>query len=140
MWSSSSCHQTHCFHSPTHCFPTSLNVRRSSKEQGCACWEHCIICTWFLLLFHKHMWCPLLLFAFRDLWKEWGDSNFQIFSQNCQFHHRRLESLEHFNAFINHSEHYGLIFRGYHIIFTGLFILCTFPFFSQVHFACVLCI
>ena len=21
----------------------------------------------------------LLLFAFRDLWKEWGDSNFQIF-------------------------------------------------------------
>ena len=37
-----------------------------------------------------------LLFAFRDLWKEWSDSNFQIFSQNCQFHHRRLESLEHF--------------------------------------------
>ena len=32
----------------------------------------------------------LLLFAFRDLWKEWDDSNFQIFSQNCQFHHRRL--------------------------------------------------
>ena len=37
----------------------------------------------------------LLLFAFRDVWKDWGDSNFQIFSQNCQFHHRRLESLEH---------------------------------------------
>ena len=37
-----------------------------------------------------------LLFSFRYLWKEWGDSNFQIFSQNCQFHHRRLESLEHF--------------------------------------------
>ena len=35
--------------------------------------------------------CLLLLFAFRDLWKEWGDSNFQISSQNCQFHHRRLE-------------------------------------------------
>ena len=40
------------------------------------------------------MWVQLLLFAFRDLWKEWGDSNFQIFSQNCQFHHRRLESEE----------------------------------------------
>ena len=36
----------------------------------------------------------LLLFAFRDLWKECGDSNFYIFFlQNCQFHHRRLESL-----------------------------------------------
>ena len=61
---------------------------------------------------------PLLLYAFRDLWKEWGDSNFQIFSQNCQFHHRRLESLEHFKSiFRNHYEPYGLIFRGYHIIF-----------------------
>ena len=39
-------------------------------------------------------------FAFRDLWKEWGDSNFQNFSQNCQFHHRRLESLEHFNVLL----------------------------------------
>ena len=29
------------------------------------------------------------------LWKELGDSNFQIFSENCQFHYRRLES-EHF--------------------------------------------
>ena len=31
--------------------------------------------------------------------------------QNCQFHHRRLESLEHFNVlyiYIYHSEHYGL--------------------------------
>ena len=42
----------------------------------------------------------LLLFAFRDLWKEWGDSNFQIFAQNYPFHHRRLESLEHFNVFL----------------------------------------
>ena len=33
----------------------------------------------------------LLVYAFQDLWKEWGDSNFQIFSQNCQFHHRLLE-------------------------------------------------
>ena len=27
-----------------------------------------------------------------------GDSNFQIYLQNCQFHHRRMESLEHFNV------------------------------------------
>ena len=63
----------------------------------------------------------LLLFAFRDPWKEWVDSNFQIFSQNCQFHHRLLESLEYFNVpFIYQSEHYGLIFGpyGWHIIFT----------------------
>ena len=49
-------------------------------------------------------------------------SNYQIFSQNCQFHHRRLELLEHFNVFIYiyHTEHYGLIFGPYgrHIIFT----------------------
>ena len=42
----------------------------------------------------------LLLFAFRDLWKECVDSNFQIFSQNCQFHYRRLESLEYFNVLL----------------------------------------
>ena len=31
--------------------------------------------------------------------------------QNCQFHHRRLESLDHFNViYIYHSEHYGLSF------------------------------
>ena len=42
----------------------------------------------------------LLLYAFRDLWKELGDSNFQIFSPNCQFHHRRLETLEHFNVLL----------------------------------------
>ena len=40
----------------------------------------------------------LLLFAFRDPWKEWGDSTFQILSQNCHFHHKRLESLEHLNV------------------------------------------
>ena len=42
----------------------------------------------------------MLLFAFRDLWKEWGDSNFQIFSQNCQFYNMPLESLEHFNELL----------------------------------------
>ena len=65
------------------------------------------------------MWVQLLLFSFRDLLKEWSDSNFQIFSHNYQFHHRRLESFEHFNVlFIYHSEHYGLIFGPYgcHII------------------------
>ena len=28
------------------------------------------------------LYIMLLLYAFRDLWKEWGDCNFQIFSQN----------------------------------------------------------
>ena len=63
----------------------------------------------------------LLLYAFRDLLKERCDSNFQIFSKNYQFHHRRQKSLEHFNVlFIYNSEHYDLIFGPYgcHIIFT----------------------
>ena len=45
MWhsSSSSCHQTKCFHMSTHYFALSLNLMRSSKGQGCASLEHCIM-------------------------------------------------------------------------------------------------
>ena len=66
--------------------------------------------------------------------------------QNCQFHHRRLESLEHFNAldiYIYPSEHYGLSFLD---LTDAIYIFFTrSPFFVyisilQVHFACVLCI
>ena len=47
----------------------------------------------FICVILHTMW---LLYGFRDIWKEWGDSNFQ----NCQFHHRRLELFdEHFNVF-----------------------------------------
>ena len=42
--SSSSSHQTILFHSSVHCFPTSLNIIKSSTEQGCASWEHCNMC------------------------------------------------------------------------------------------------
>ena len=42
--SSSSCQQTIISHSSVHCFPTSLNIIRSSKEQGCESWEHCNMC------------------------------------------------------------------------------------------------
>ena len=38
-----------------------------------------------------------MLCTFRDICEEWGDSNFQLSSQNCQFHHRQVES-EHFNV------------------------------------------
>ena len=55
--------------------------------------------------------------------------------QNCQFHHRRLESLEHFNVFdiyiyIYPSEHYGLSFFDLTdaIFFTRCPFLYTFPF------------
>ena len=79
----------------------------------------------------------VLLIAFRELWKEWGDSNFHIFSQNCQFHHRRLESLVHFNVFLKiiyHSEHYGHILDSKDaILFLQCLIFC-------VHFACALCV
>ena len=32
------------FNSFVHSFSTSLNIIRSSKEQGCASWEHCNMC------------------------------------------------------------------------------------------------
>ena len=44
-------------YSSTHCFPTSFNVMRSSKWQGCASWEHVTCVSWFLLLFYKNMFC-----------------------------------------------------------------------------------
>ena len=37
MPSSSSCHQTSVLHLSTHFFAVSLNLLRSSNEQGCAC-------------------------------------------------------------------------------------------------------
>ena len=89
-------------------------------------------------------------FSFRYIWKEWGDSNFQIFSQNCQFHHRRLESLEHFNVLYI----YIYIILSTTVLFLDLtdailflqgllcfvsFCVCTFPY---IVFAstCMLCI
>ena len=51
--------------------------------------------------------------------------------QNCQFHHRRLESLEHFNVlYIYHSEHYGLSFLD----LTDVFFLQGLPFCIHFHF------
>ena len=57
--------------------------------------------------------------------------------QNCQFHHRRLESLDNFNVFyIYHSEHYGLSFLD----FTDAFFLTRSPFFVYISiFASTLC-
>ena len=51
--------------------------------------------------------------------------------QNCQFHHRRLESLEHCNVlyiYIYHSEHYGLSFLDLRMPF----LLQGFPFFVYI--------
>ena len=45
--SSSSCHQTSVFHMSTHFFAVSLNLLRSSNEQGCARRVHCIMCAVF---------------------------------------------------------------------------------------------
>ena len=45
--SSSSCHQTSVFHISTHFFAVSLNLLRSSNEQGCARRVHCIMCAVF---------------------------------------------------------------------------------------------
>ena len=60
--------------------------------------------------------------------------------QNCQFHHRRLESLEHFNVldiYIYPSEHYGLSFLDltdaiYLYFLQGLPFLYTFPLGEQL--------
>ena len=82
----------------------------------------------------------LLLFVFRDIWKEWGDSNFQIFSQNCQFHHRQLELLEHFNVYfflsttVSFLEDTILFLKGlllfsfyvhFHFFFTSTICICV---------------
>ena len=65
-----------------------------------------------------------------------------LFSQNCQFHHRRLESLEHFNVLdIYPSEHYGFSFFGpYGCCFFTRSLFFVYLSILQVHFACVLCI
>ena len=44
---SSSCHQTSVFHLSTHFFAVSLNLLRSSNEQGCSRRVHCIMCAVF---------------------------------------------------------------------------------------------
>ena len=45
------------FLSSAHCFPTSVNIIRASKDQGCASWEHCNMCAVVsFLLFYKNMW------------------------------------------------------------------------------------
>ena len=45
--SSSSCHQTSVVHLSTHFFAVSLNLLRSSNEQGCSRRVHCIMCAVF---------------------------------------------------------------------------------------------
>ena len=67
-----------------------------------------------------------------------GNGVTQIFRslQNCQFHHRRMESLEHFNVFdIYPSEHYGLSFLDLtDVIFLQGLLFCI-----HFHFASTLC-
>ena len=63
--SSSSCHQTISFHRSAHCFPTSLNIIRSSKEQGCASWKHCKMCAVVSSAFPQvHVMSPVYNFQF----------------------------------------------------------------------------
>ena len=59
-----------------------------------------------------------------------------LFSQNCQFHHRRLESLEHLMCLI-----YILLSTtvSHFLDLTGAIFLVYISI-LQVHFACVLCI
>ena len=53
----------------------------------------------------------LLLFAFRDLWKEWGDSNFKIFFTELPVPPQAAGVVGTFNVLdIYPSEHYGLSF------------------------------
>ena len=55
----------------------------------------------------------LLLVAFQDLWKEWGDSNFQIFFTELPVPPQAAGVVGTFNVLdIYPSEHYGLSFFG----------------------------
>ena len=68
-----------------------------------------------------------------------GDSKFQMFSQNCQFHHRRLESLEHFKCayYIILSTTVSSFGPKDAILFFTILLLlmCTFPVFLHVRYA-----
>ena len=68
-----------------------------------------------------------------------GNGVTQIFRslQNCQFHHRRLGSLEHFNMiYIYNSEHYSLSFLD----LTDAIFFTRSPFFVYISiFASTLC-
>ena len=52
--SSSSCHQTSVFHLSMHFFAVSLNLLRSSNEQGCARRVHCIMYAVFSVASRTH--------------------------------------------------------------------------------------
>ena len=79
----------------------------------------------------------VVLVCFRVLWKEWGNSNFQNFSQNSQFHHRRLEPIEHIKKeYIILSTTVSFLDIKDAILFLQClsFFMCTFPLFLQVRF------
>ena len=67
-----------------------------------------------------------------------GDSNFQIFSQNCQFHHRRMESFIYIYIILSTTVSFledTILFLQvsfFHFVYISIF--------SQVHLACVICI
>ena len=88
----------------------------------------------------------LLLFAFRDLWKEWGDSNFQIFFHRMPVPPQAAGVVGTFNVpDIYPSEHYGLSFFGplrmpFFFTRSPFFLFFVYISILQVHFACVLCI
>ena len=71
----------------------------------------------------------LLLFSFRDLWKEWGDSNFQIFFYTeLPVPPQAAGVVGTFNVLdIYPSEHYGLSF----------FWTLRMPFFTRSPFFCI---
>ena len=80
----------------------------------------------------------LLLYAFRDLWKEWGDSNFQIFFTELPVPPQAAGVVGiFFNVLIYIILSTTVSFLEDTILFLqGLLFfsfLCTFPFFSQVH-------
>ena len=82
----------------------------------------------------------------RDLLKEWGDSNFQIFfyrtASSTTGSWSRWTILMFIYIYIYHSEHYGLILEDTILFLQGLlfFYFCVHFHFLQVHCACVLCI
>ena len=74
---------------------------------------------------------------------ERGDSNFQIFLQNCQFHYRQIESLEHLMCFLLYiilsTTVSFLDLKDY--FFYKVSFLCTFPIFSaSTLYMCVMCL
>ena len=113
-----------------------------SSVNGSVCLVCCVLVNCFSETIHNMFGCGCYFVVVVRLPRPMeGNGVTPIFRslQNCQLHHRRLESLEHFNVlyiYIYHSEYYGLSFLD----LTDAIFFTRSPFFVYISiFASTLC-